>query len=124
MNCIDSHSRVDQGVTVGSCRNKRLLSADDLVLLASSQQSSAWTRSVFCCVNRAGMKISTKNTEVLRLSANLRQCVRQVSSNTPQQVEKFKYLGVVFTSNGRRSARKLIYGLVREMQFSVSFIAL
>jgi len=27
----------------------------------------------------------------------------QVSGNTLQQVEKFKYLGVVFTSDGRRS---------------------
>jgi len=29
--------------------------------------------------------------------------MRQVSGNTLQQVEKFKYLGVVFTSGGRRS---------------------
>jgi len=34
--------------------------------------------------------------------------MRQVSRSTLQQVEKFKYLGVVFTSNGRRSARRLI----------------
>jgi len=47
------------------------------------------------------MKISTKNTEVLCLSTNPRQCMRQVSGNTLQQVEKFKYLGVVFTSDGR-----------------------
>jgi len=35
------HSRVDEGVTVGSCRINHLLFADELVLLASSQQSSA-----------------------------------------------------------------------------------
>jgi len=29
--------------------------------------------------------------------------MRQVSGNTLQQVEKFKYLEVVFTSDGRRS---------------------
>jgi len=45
-----SHSRVDEGVTVGSYRINRLLFADDLVLLASSQQSSACTRSIFSCV--------------------------------------------------------------------------
>ena len=50
MNWIDSHSRIDEGVTVGSCMNNRLLFADDLVLLASSQQFSACTLSVFCCV--------------------------------------------------------------------------
>ena len=49
MNWIDSHSRVDEGVTVGSCRINRLLFADELVLLASFQQPSACTRSVFCC---------------------------------------------------------------------------
>jgi len=48
------------------------------------------------------MNISTKNTEVLCLSTNSRQCIRQVSGNTLQQV-KFKYLEVVFTSDGRRS---------------------
>jgi len=49
------------------------------------------------------MTISTKNTEVLRLSTNPRQCMRQVSGNTLQQVEMFKYLGMVFTSHGMRS---------------------
>jgi len=39
MNRIDSHNRVDEGVTVGSYRINRLLFADALVLLASSQQS-------------------------------------------------------------------------------------
>jgi len=52
---------------------------------------------------RAGMKISTKNTKVLCLSTDPRQCMRQVSRNTLQQLEKFKYLEVVLTSNGRRS---------------------
>jgi len=50
MNWIDSHSQVDEGVTVGSYRINHLLFADDLVLLASSQQSSTCTRSVFSCV--------------------------------------------------------------------------
>ena len=50
MDWIDSHSRVDEGVTVGSCRINYLLFAGGLVLLASSQQSSACTRSVFCCM--------------------------------------------------------------------------
>jgi len=40
MNWIDSHSRVDEDVTGGSCRINRLLFADNLVLLTSSQQIS------------------------------------------------------------------------------------
>jgi len=34
---IDSYSRVDKGVLVGSCRVNRLLFTDVLVLLASSE---------------------------------------------------------------------------------------
>jgi len=39
INLIDTHSRVDEGVAVGSCRINRLLLADNMVLLAFSQQS-------------------------------------------------------------------------------------
>jgi len=40
---------------------------------------------------------------VLCLSRNPRQCMLQVSGSTLQQVETFKYLGVVFKSDGRRN---------------------
>ena len=52
--------------------------------------------------NTAGMKISTAKTEVLHLSRNPDQCVLQVNGATLKQVEKFKYLGVAFTSDGRQ----------------------
>jgi len=45
----------------------------------------------------------------------------QVSGNTLQEVEKFNYLGVIFTSGGRW---RLIHGLVKQMQFCVNLIAL
>ena len=48
------------------------------------------------------MKISTAKTEVLHLSRNPYQCVLQVNGATLKQVEKFKYLGVAFTSDGRQ----------------------
>jgi len=48
------------------------------------------------------MKIRTTERGV-RLSRNSRQCTLQVSGNTLQQVEKFKYLGVAFTSDGRQN---------------------
>jgi len=38
MNRVDSHSRVNEVVTVGSCRINPLPIAEDLVLLAFSQQ--------------------------------------------------------------------------------------
>jgi len=49
------------------------------------------------------MIINTKNTEVLYLSRNPSQCVLQISGNTLQQVEKFKYVGVVFTSDRKQN---------------------
>ena len=48
------------------------------------------------------MKISTAKTEVLHLSSNPDQCVLQVSGATLKQVERFKYLGVGFTRDGRQ----------------------
>ena len=48
------------------------------------------------------MKINTAKTEVLHLSRNPDQCVLQVNGATLKQVEKFKYLGVAFTSDGRQ----------------------
>jgi len=47
----------------------------------------------------------------------------QVSDNTLQHVEKFKYLGVVFTSDGRRN-KKIYAQIGKQTQFCVSFIAL
>jgi len=66
MNWIDSRCWVEEGLTAGSCRIKRLLFADDLVLLAPSQQGlqHALNRFSAAC-GRVGMKNSTKNTEVL-----------------------------------------------------------
>ena len=104
MNWMDKHSGVEEGVTVVSCWIKGLLFADDLVLLASSQQSLQHPLDRFSAAcNCAGIKISTKYTEVLCLSTNQRRCMLQVSGNTLQQLEIFKYLGVVFTSDGRQS---------------------
>jgi len=71
-----------------------LLFAEDLVLLASSEQVLQYAildRFAAAC-DQAGINISAKKT----------QCTLQVSSNTLQQV-KFTYLVVVFTSDGRRN---------------------
>ena len=48
------------------------------------------------------MKISTVKTEVLNLSRNPDQCVLQVNGATLKHIEKFKYLGIVLTSDGRQ----------------------
>ena len=48
------------------------------------------------------MKISTAKTEVLHLLRNSDQCASQVNGGTLKQEEKFKHLGVAFTSDGRQ----------------------
>jgi len=48
------------------------------------------------------MKISTTETEVLHLSRNPDQCSLHVSGTSLKQVEKFRHLGVVFTSDGKQ----------------------
>jgi len=68
------------------------------------------------------MKIGAKNTEVLLYVSQ--QTQGSVCGNTLQQVETFKYLRVEFTCDERRSAWRLIPGLVKLTQFCVSFIAL
>jgi len=68
------------------------------------------------------MKIRVKNTEVLPYVSL--QTQGSVCCNELQQVETFKYLGVVFTCDGRRSPRRLVDGSVKLTQFCVRFIAL
>jgi len=75
-----------------------LLSVDDLVLLASSEQSLENALDGFSAAcDQGGMTISTEKTEVL--------CLQKLkpSGNTLQQEEKFKYLRVIFTSDGKKN---------------------
>ena len=104
MNWIDKRSRVDECVSIGSCKISRLIFADDLVLLASSESGLQHALSGFeaACAS-AGMKISTSKTEILHLSRTPDKCALHVSGASLKQVEKFKYLGVVFTSDGRQN---------------------
>ena len=90
-------------VTIGKRKSSRLLFADNLVLLASSESGlqHALNDSAAAC-NIAAMKISTSETVVLYLSGNFAQCSLQIGGVSLKQMEKFKYLGVAFTSDERR----------------------
>jgi len=59
---------------------------------------------------------SALKMEFLCLSRRPRQCILHVCENTLLQVETFKYLGVVFTSDVG-GTKKLIHGLVKPTQF-------
>ena len=74
----------------------------------------------------ARMKISTSKTEVLHLPRNSVQCSLQVGGVSLKQMEKFNYLGVAFTNDGRQDeeldARSdKASAVMRALQHSVVF---
>ena len=103
MNSIDKCSQADECASIGNCKISRLLFADDLVLLSSTESGLQEVLNSFADAREtAGMKISTAKTEVLHFSRNPDQCALQVSGATLKQVEKLKYLVVTFMSDGRQ----------------------
>jgi len=95
-------------------------------MCGSSQQGLQHAFDQFSAAcDQAGTKISSKKIEVL-LYVSLRRprrCFLQVSGNTLQQVEGFKYIGVVFTCDESQN-KGIETLLVKQTQFCVSFIAL
>ena len=74
-----------------------------MVLLSSAESGLQYALNSFTdASNIVRMKISTAKTEVLHLSRNPGQCVLQMNGATLKQVEEFKYLGVVSTSDRRQ----------------------
>ena len=105
INWIDKCNQADECVTIGNCKISRQLFADELVLLSFTESGLQHALNSFvdaCNIAIAGMKISTAKTEILHLLTNPGQCVLQVNGAKLKQVEKFKYLGVAFTSDGRQ----------------------
>ena len=103
MNCIDKLSRTNECATIGRCKISRLLFADDLVLLASSESGLQHALNSFAAAcDITVMKMNNFKTEVLHLSRNPVQCSLQVGGVSLKLVEKFKYLGVAFTSDGKQ----------------------
>ena len=103
MNWIDKCSQADECATIENCKISRLLFTDDLVLLCSAESGLQRSLNSFAdACNTAGIKISTAKTKIVHLSRNPDQSVLQVNGATLKQVEKFKYLWVAFTSDGRQ----------------------
>ena len=124
MKWIDSHSWVKEGVTDGSCRINRLLFVDDLVLLASSQQG-------LLSIPLISFLLHALKPEWRLAPKRPRYYVSLERGNTLQEVEKFKHLGVVFTSHERQSEeidtliskgnavlRELYHSVVTKRKFS------
>ena len=91
MNWVDSHRRVF------------FLRANWYCMRGISQQGLQHAFDWFspACA-QAGTNISSKKIELLCLLRRPRQCFLQVGGHTLQQVETFRYLGVVFTNDESR----------------------
>ena len=103
MDRIVKRSRGAECVKIGDVKVARLLFADDLVILASSQADlqSALDRFAAEC-EASSMKISVTKSEVMVVARSPTDCVLHVSGAQLRQVQEFKYLGIVFTSDGRQ----------------------
>ena len=110
------------GVKIGECTVglQRLLIADDLVLLGSTQNGlqQALDRFSHAC-SVAGMKVSTTKTKTMCLSRQPKQCSLQIYGVPLKQSEKFKYLGVSFISDGRQNS-ELDIRIRKKMQYCAS----
>ena len=79
MTRIAKKSESDGGVKIGDCTVQRLLFADDLVLLDSTQNDLQQALDRFsdaCSV--AGMKISSTKTDTMCLYRQSKQCSLQI----------------------------------------------
>ena len=96
-------STTPECVTVGSVRVGSLLFADHVARLASSSAELQRALDRFAAeYTMAGMKTSTKKTEVMVFSRQKEQCAVSVNETPLKQVEKFEYLGVEFSNDARQ----------------------
>uniref|UniRef100_A0A8C6NUK4 Reverse transcriptase domain-containing protein n=1 Tax=Nothobranchius furzeri TaxID=105023 RepID=A0A8C6NUK4_NOTFU len=103
MDRISRRSRGVECVAFGGRRISSLLFPDDVVLLASSSSDLQLLLGRFMAkCEAAGMRISTSKSETMVLDWERVACQLRVGREVLPQVEEFKYLGVLFTSEGRR----------------------
>uniref|UniRef100_A0A7N8Y8H8 Reverse transcriptase domain-containing protein n=1 Tax=Mastacembelus armatus TaxID=205130 RepID=A0A7N8Y8H8_9TELE len=97
MDRISRCSQGPEGVQFGDHRISSLLFADDVVLLAPSSQDLQRALGQFATeCEAARMRISTSKSEAMKVACHL-----QARGEILPQVEEFKYLGVLFMSEGR-----------------------
>ncbi|KAK3559924.1 hypothetical protein QTP86_026952 [Hemibagrus guttatus] len=99
---ISRRSQGLEGVRFWDHRISSLIFADDVVLLASSGLDLQHALGRFAAeCEAAGMRVSTSKSEAMVLDRKKVACTLQVGGEVLPQVEEFKYLGVLFTSEGR-----------------------
>ena len=102
MDRISRHSRGEESVRFGDLRIASLLFADDVVLLATSDRDLQHALGRFAAECEAvGMRVSTSKSEAMVLCRKTVECFLWVGSELLPQAKEFKYLGVLFTSEGK-----------------------
>ncbi|KAK3520692.1 hypothetical protein QTP70_030558, partial [Hemibagrus guttatus] len=102
MDRISRRSQGLEGVQFGDHRISSLIFADDVVLLAPSSLDLQHALGRFAAeCEAAGMRVSTSKSEAMVLDRKKVACTPQVGGEVLPQVEEFKYLGILFTSEGR-----------------------
>ena len=105
---INRDSASSNGIAFGECNVQCLLVADDLALLTLIESDCQYALDLFsnACLD-SGIKIGMARTEIICLSRHPVQCSFQTNGVKLQQMEKFKYLGVTFLSDGRQDTQVL-----------------
>ncbi|KAK3506381.1 hypothetical protein QTP70_003644, partial [Hemibagrus guttatus] len=102
MDRISRRSQGLEGVRFGDHGISSLIFADDVVLLAPSSLDLQHALGRFAAeCEAAGMRVSTSKSEAMVLDRKKVACTLQVGGEVLPQVEEFKYLGVLFMSEGR-----------------------
>ncbi|TWW60228.1 hypothetical protein D4764_05G0003180 [Takifugu flavidus] len=100
------------------------MTIDDVVLLASSARDLQRSPDRFAAAcEAAGMKISTSKSEAMVLNRKKVECPLWVKEEMMPQVEEFKYLGVLFTSEGRVVKRELSRKVNKTLSWDPNFPA-
>ena len=102
MDKIDKDSSFSSGVTFGECNVWRLLFPDDLALLSSNKSNLQCALDQFSDAYLDAEMISAAKTEIMCMSRHPVPFFFQTNGVILQQFQKFKYLGVTFSSHDRQ----------------------
>ncbi|XP_075957732.1 E3 ubiquitin-protein ligase CBL-B-B isoform X1 [Anarhichas minor] len=102
MDRISRRSLGAENVRFGGLGIASVLFVDDVVLLASSDHDLQHSLGRFAAeCEAAGMRVSTSKSKAMVLCRKPVDCSLQVGTECLPQAKEFKYLGVLFTSEGK-----------------------
>ncbi|KAK7916510.1 hypothetical protein WMY93_012271 [Mugilogobius chulae] len=117
---ISRRSQGPEGVRFGDHSISSLLFADDVVLMAPSNQDLQHALGRFAAeCEAAGMKISSSKSEAMVLDRKKVPCPLQVGGESLPQVEEFKYLGGLVHEVAGRSLRDRVRSSVTREELGV-----